>query len=93
MSYPSGPAPQYGSSSGGSPVSALIWSILMTLCCNQICGIIAIVFSVLAMTKEHEPAEQERFVRYAWRTMGIGLAITVGLVILYFLFGSALALA
>lgn len=87
-SHPSYPAPP--PASDGSPVSALVCAILMTLCCNQICGILAVVFAAIAMSKTYEPAEQERFLRYAWTTMGIGLAITVVLVILYFLFIGAM---
>lgn len=73
------------SSGGADATGPLIASILMTLCCNQICGIIAIVFSVMAMTSNH-PFDQERYIRYAWTTMKIGLAIMVGIVILYVLF-------
>lgn len=94
MYYHSGSTPNHGSSSDRSPVSALVAAILMTLCCNQICGIIAIVFSAIAMSRDSQPAEQERFIRYAWTTMAIGLALTVILVILYFLFvGSVSAIA
>ncbi|WP_017581493.1 hypothetical protein [Nocardiopsis valliformis] len=86
MSYSHSSTPHDGSSSDRSPGSALIAAIFMTLCCNQICGIIAIVFSAIAMSKESEPGEQDRFVGYAWTTMGIGLAISVVLVLFYFLF-------
>ena len=91
MSYHPGSTPHYGSSSDRSPVSALIAAIFMTLCCNQICGIIAIVFSAIAMSKDSEPGEQDRFIGYAWTTMGIGLALSVVLVLIYFLFIGAVS--
>ncbi|WP_017603064.1 hypothetical protein [Nocardiopsis alkaliphila] len=69
----------------------MVCAILMTLCRDQICGVLAIVFAAITMSKEHEPMEQECSLRYAWTTMGIGLAITVVLVILYFLFIGAMA--
>ena len=75
---------------GGDATGALIAAILMTLCCNQICGVIAIVFSAIAMGN-NDPYEQERYVRYAWTTMKIGLAIMVVVAVLYFLLIGGLA--
>ncbi|WP_017601308.1 CD225/dispanin family protein [Nocardiopsis lucentensis] len=56
----------------------------MTLCCNQICGIIAIVFSVVAMGKD-DWAERDRFIGHAWTTMTIGLVISLVFLVIYFL--------
>lgn len=88
MSYSPPPPPQYSSqpSRGVTAIPALICSIIMIPCCNPLCGIIALVFSALAMGKPPGP-EQDQFLRYAWNTMGIGLALSVisGLVYLAFL--------
>ncbi|MBR8741696.1 hypothetical protein [Nocardiopsis sp. MG754419] len=91
MSYSTPSTPHHGAPSDRSPVTALVMSILMTLCCNQICGIIAIVFSVIAMGKDGAPAEQDRYIGYAWTTMGIGLALSVLLFFGYILFFSGLS--
>jgi uncharacterized membrane protein len=56
---------------------------------NQICGIIAIVFAVVAMGKEGY--EQDRFVGHAWTTMGIGLVISLVLILLYVLLAAGSA--
>ncbi|WP_379872587.1 hypothetical protein [Marinactinospora rubrisoli] len=54
----------------------------MTVCCNVVCGILAIVFAVIAMSMD-DPHQREKFVGYSWNSFGIGLAITcVGLILI-----------
>ncbi|MDS1270206.1 hypothetical protein RIF23_07855 [Lipingzhangella sp. LS1_29] len=81
-------ASPYGAAGPDNQVNAtptLVLGILMSLCCNQICGIIAIVFAALAMGKPDQPTEQARFVRYANISMLIGIGMWVVILVVYLL--------
>jgi hypothetical protein len=69
----------------GGPVDAhLLQSILVTICCCQIFGIVAIVFSALAMGKNSEGdyAKAEEYAKKAntWAIWGAVLGIIVGVI-------------
>ncbi|QBI54852.1 hypothetical protein [Streptomonospora litoralis] len=66
----------YPPTSSPNPGGALAAGIGMTLCCNLVCGILTIVFAAVAMS-QHDPHDQDRFVRYAWTSFWIGLALGV----------------
>lgn len=87
MSYPHDPRRRYRDSGGGSgsPGGALAAGILMTLCCNTVCGILAIVFAAMAMNAT--PEDQDRYVHYAWNSIIVGVIVTVVLLLLYLMLG------
>ncbi len=77
---------EYGSGAGGdyvarsSPSGMLVWSILATVFCCQPAGIVAIVFTALAMSADGQGnyAQADRNLStaktWAWAAFGIGLA-------------------
>ena len=79
----------YGSGAGGdyvtrsSPSGMLVWSILATIFCCQIAGIVSIVFTALAMSADGQGnyALANRHLKtaktWAWVAFGVGIAFTV----------------
>lgn len=84
--YPGPGVPGQRPPRAANTTSPLVLGILMTLCCNQVCGILAIVFAAVAMGKDNEPSEQVRFVRYANISLVVGIIIPIVAVVLYVLF-------
>jgi len=78
------PTSSFGAQSG-APVNAhLPMSILVTLFCCQPCGIVAIVFSAIAMGKnssaDYEGAAQAAKTASLWGWIGFGVGISVWLI-------------
>ncbi|GAA3727782.1 hypothetical protein HDA32_000294 [Spinactinospora alkalitolerans] len=70
---PPGPPP-----AKGGAITALVIAILTTVtCCTT--NIIGIVFAAIALSKDKEPDEFEKFTRWAWicNFIHIGLAVAV----------------
>ena len=94
---PASPPPMgYSAATQGSPSPTyLVPSILVTIFCCQILGIVAIVFSAIAMSKnssgEYEEAAKAASTAkmWCWIGFGIGFVIIIGYAILTVLVGAA----
>ena len=81
------PPPGYGSpyarpanSMSGNTIALLVVSGLATLSCGF--GIIALVFAILAATKNDQPEEQAKFTRWGWWALGITVVLGIIAIVL-----------
>lgn len=86
--YPGFPPPAPGLAPGpppakGNTVLALIIAIIVTLSCCGFTNITGIVFASIALSKEQEPEELEKFTRWAWLCNFIHIGILVFVVVLF----------
>jgi hypothetical protein len=65
----------------GNTIALLVVSGLATISCGV--GIIALVFAIIAATKNDEPAEQAKFTRWGWWALGITIIVAVVAVVLF----------
>ena len=69
-------------------VYTLVFSILMLLCCNQIGGIIALIFSIMGNSewKSGRFEESEKNFKYARIALIAGILLTIAIIIFYGIF-------
>lgn len=75
---PPGPPP-----AKGNTVLALIIAIIVTLSCCGFTNIIGIVFASVALSKEQEPEDFEKYTRWAWLSNFVHIGILVLIVVLF----------
>lgn len=79
--YPPYPGYQPALAKGGA-IGALVTSILLVMSCYAtIGGIIGLIFSIIAVSENHDQEKVSRFTRYAWIANGV----TIGLLVLFFI--------
>jgi uncharacterized BrkB/YihY/UPF0761 family membrane protein len=60
----------------GNTIALLVVSGLLTLGGCGV-GIVALVFGILAATKNNEPQEQAKFTRWGWWALGITVLLAI----------------
>lgn len=80
---------QTGPFQGGQPPvkvpDYLVWSIAMALCCSPICGILGIVFSIMA-NNEKQKGNYDLALKnanYAKISLTVGVALAVVVIVFY----------
>ncbi|GLU47427.1 hypothetical protein [Nocardiopsis ansamitocini] len=92
--YPPPPPPGYGRPPGypphpgppparGNAILSLIIAIIVTLSCFGFTNIIGIVFAAIALSKEQDPVEFEKYTRWAWLSNFIHIGILILLLVLF----------
>jgi hypothetical protein len=67
----------------GNAVLALIIAIILTLTCVGITDVIGIVLAAVALSKDEDPEEFDRYVRWAWLSNFIHLGFLILLLVLF----------
>lgn len=79
-----GGQPVYSGPTGSPSPTYLVPSILVTLFCCQVCGIVAIVFSAIAMGKnssgDYEGAQKAASTAKLWNWIGFGIGFVFVLI-------------
>ncbi len=67
----------------GNAVLALIIAIILTLTCVGVTDVIGIVLAAVALSKDQDPEEFDRYVRWAWLSNFIHIGFLVLLLVLF----------
>jgi hypothetical protein len=73
--YGANPYPTRSGSMSGNTIALLIVSGLTTLSCGF--GVVALVFAIIAATKNDQPEDQAKFTRWGWWALGITVALGI----------------
>ncbi|KUP98277.1 hypothetical protein [Thermobifida cellulosilytica] len=67
----------------GNAVLALIIAIILTMTCVGVTDVIGIVLAAVALSKDQDPEEFDRYVRWAWLSNFIHVGFLVLLLVLF----------
>lgn len=73
----------------GNAVLALIIAIILTLTCVGVTDVIGIVLAAVALSKDQDPEEFDRYTRWAWLSNFVHIGFLVLLLVLFLALGAA----